>query len=224
VRDAAPEAEDADDELVLVFPSSDAFLAAYDESSPHGSVTYPTRRRPAVGRVVTVEVRLGRRRAPVLLRGRVAFCRRGHYLRSIRAAVGVELLATEAAKRDFLLKLARHEASCARRHQRWPVTLKVTCESPAAAPPFAGRLLDIGFGGALLQTAATVGEELVVQLVPPRADVAMALTARVVWAAQRAGRERAYGIRWMARDRGGEDRIHELIQRFLPPAGQLQRR
>jgi Tfp pilus assembly protein PilZ len=199
---------------ILLIADSELFAAAYNPSFPHGGVTFPTRRRLPGGQLVRIRVGLGRRRAPIELCGLVAGCRRAHYLLRIRAALEIELLPSEAAKRDYLLRMApTRPPGSRRRHERWPVAVPVLWQDGRSAR-FSGKLLDVGFGGALLRSRTTIrGDELVLQLVPPGAAQAMAIAGRVTWTGK-TGRQVGYGIRWVARDRGGENRIRELVQRL----------
>ena len=57
------------------FPDGTAFLERYLSDLEQGGLFYPTRRPLAIGEVVVVAIRLGRRRSPTLIRGQVAWRR-----------------------------------------------------------------------------------------------------------------------------------------------------
>jgi Tfp pilus assembly protein PilZ len=214
---------DADTQLVI--RSSREFAALYQTDFADGGVFYPTRKKLPVGRVVTLKVRLGRRQPPLLVFGKIAWRRPGRHLEKIRAGVGVELLASERPKADYLLQLARsgETVKSRRRHERVPVDLAVSWRHEGASEGMHGRLRDVGRGGAFLQAAETVrgDDQLVVEIAPPGAEVPMAFTARVAWTGK-VGEEIGFGIEWRARDAGGGRRIKELVRRITSRPGAEQ--
>ncbi len=208
------------------FRNGDEFLQHYDASFAHGGMFYPTRRAIPVGEAVVVAVRIGRPRDPVLLRGYVAWRRTGQHTKKIRAGVAVEFMASERGKRAFLIELARGSRPQApiRRHLRLPIDLPVSWRLSGSLEENTGVLRDIGRGGAFLHTDATeramsgVGREgedseVVVNVAPPGAAVAMPVSARIAWIGGTGG-EPGFGITWRARDAGGSRRIRELVRRM----------
>src|SRR5205809_2730598 len=137
-RVAAPTDPDAQ----LVIRNSREFAALYQANIAEGGIFYPTRKKLAIGKLVTLKVRLGRRQPPLLLYGKVAWRRPGRHLEKIRAGVGIELLATERAKSDYLLQLARsgEAVKSRRRHERVPVDLPVSWRPVGASEGLRGRL------------------------------------------------------------------------------------
>jgi Tfp pilus assembly protein PilZ len=223
VADGRP-APDLTDDADLVIRNSRDFGALFQTGTPHGGVFYPTRKKLATGTPVTVRVRLGRRQPPLLLSGKVLWRRPGRHLEKIRAGVAVEFLASEQAKVDYLLQLARGGGSIKsrRRHERVPVDLLVSWRPVGASGGQEGRLLDIGRGGAFVRCELPVrgDEQVVLEIAPPGAEVPRAFTARVAWTGK-VGNETGFGVEWRARDAGGGRRIRELVRRLTssaPPA------
>jgi len=210
----------------LVIKNTREFLAGYQPSGGNGGVFCPTRRKIPVGEMVAVKVHLGRRQPPSVVYGRVAWRRPGRHILKIRAGIGVEFLASERAKCDYLLNLARAGASARsrRHHERVPVELPVSWRRVGRLEAFSGRMRDVGRGGAFVLSPATVAmqERVVLEIVPPGAQVPMAFIGRVAWIG-RSGTENVFGIEWRARDAGGGRRIKELVRRLsdlqisLPP-------
>lgn len=214
---AATRAQVSEPAYEIVLKSRKEFLSGYDGSSPHGGVFCATRRKLPVGALVVVKVRVGRRQPPVLLHGQVAWRRPGRHLEKIRAGIGVELLESEAAKRDYLLDLAKagEAVRSRRRHERLPVEVPVRWRVPGDNVEVRGTLRDIGHGGAFItcDESAPHDAEVVLELSPPGAQVAMAFTARVAWSGSQ-GDHGGFGVEWRARDAGGGKRIKELVRRL----------
>lgn len=211
----------------LVFRSIKEFASLLQTDAGTTSLFFPTRRRLATGAPVTVRVRLGRRKPPMLVFGKVLWRRSGRHLQKIRAGLAVEILPTEAIKLEYLLDLAKADtdAKSRRRHERVPVDLLVTIRPLGTQEDHGGRIGDIGKGGAFVYTTLPVknGDQLVLEIAPPGAEVPMAFTARVAWTAG-SGDTAGFGIQWRARDAGGGRRIRELVRRFIagsrkPPNG-----
>jgi Tfp pilus assembly protein PilZ len=206
----------------LVLRSRQEFLAGYDATLPHGGVFCPTRRKASKGAPATVKVNLGRRQPPLVIAGRVIWRRPGRHLQKIRAGICVEFLPTEKAKIDYLLDLAKagETVRSRRRHERLPVEIPVAWHLPGVGAPARGVLRDIGRGGAFVRSNSPVPSdaEVVLELSPPGAQVAMAFTARVAWTAAQ-GPEPGFGVEWRARDAGGGKRIRELVRRLTATAG-----
>jgi type IV pilus assembly protein PilZ len=206
----------------LALRSRQEFLAGYDATLPHGGVFCPTRRKANKGAPATVKVNLGRRQPPLVIAGRVVWRRPGRHLQKIRAGICVEFLPTEKAKIDYLLDLAKagEAVRSRRRHERLPVEIPVNWHLPGSGAPARGILRDIGRGGAFVRSNSPVPSdaEVVLELSPPGAQVAMAFTARVAWTAAQGG-EPGFGVEWRARDAGGGKRIRELVRRLTSAAG-----
>ena len=200
--------------------SRQEFLGGYDPSFPHGGVFCPTRGKAVKGAPATVTINLGRRQPPLVLAGRVAWRRPGRHLQKIRAGICVEFLPSEKPKIDYLLDLAKagDTVRSRRRHERLPVDVPVNWHLPGVAPAH-GMLRDIGRGGAFILSDAPApsDSEVVLELSPPGAQVAMEFTARVAWTAAQ-GSEAGFGVEWRARDAGGGKRIRELVRRLTAVA------
>ena len=199
------------------FSDGTAFLERYLSDLGQGGLFYPTRRPLAIGEIVVVAIRLGRRRSPTLIRGQVAWRRPGKHSTKVKAGIGIQFLASDAQARDYLLGVARGDSAemVARRHQRLPVELPVLWQVPGALQDNAGILRDIGRGGAFIRTEDPIPSErdIVLKVSPPGAEVAMPLSARVAWRGHPNG-EHGFGVEWKARDAGGTRRIKELVRRI----------
>jgi Tfp pilus assembly protein PilZ len=206
----------------LSLRSRQEFLSGFDATIGNGAVFCPTRRKAQKGAPATVKINLGRRQPPLVLAGRVVWHRPGRHLQKIRAGICVEFLAGEKAKIDYLLDLAKagDTVRSRRRHERLPVEVPVNWHTPGAAAPARGILRDIGRGGAFVRSASPAlnDAEVVLELSPPGAQVAMEFTARVAWTANPGG-EPGFGIEWRARDAGGGKRIRELVRRLTEATG-----
>ncbi|HEY0711682.1 MAG TPA: PilZ domain-containing protein [Polyangia bacterium] len=204
----------------LELRSRQEFLSGYDSSFPSGGVFCPTRGKAVKGAPATVTINLGRRQPPLVLAGRVAWRRPGRHLQKIRAGICVEFLPSEKPKIDYLLDLAKagDTVRSRRRHERLPVDVPVNWHLPGATPA-RGMLRDIGRGGAFIRSNAPApsDSEVVLELSPPGAQVAMEFTARVAWTAAQ-GPEAGFGVEWRARDAGGGKRIRELVRRLTAVA------
>jgi Tfp pilus assembly protein PilZ len=206
------------------FSDGTAFLERYLADLGQGGLFYPTRRPLAIGEIVVVAIRLGRRRSPTLIRGQVAWRRPGKHSTKTKAGIGIEFLPTETQARDYLLAVARGDSAemVARRHQRLPVEIPVLWAVPGELRDNTGVLRDIGRGGAFVKTerAAAAGRRRRPQGLPPGAEVAMPLSARVAW---KGTRRRA---RLRRRVEGPRRRRHAPDQRARPPhrSARLSRR
>jgi len=201
----------------LVLRGRQEFLAGYDATLPHGGVFCPTRRKAVKGAPATVKVNLGRRQPPLIIAGRVLWRRPGRHLQKIRAGICVEFLPSEKPKIEYLLNLAKagETVRSRRRHERLPVEVPVHWHLPGSGAPARGILRDIGRGGAFVVSAspAPSDAEVVLELSPPGAQIAMEFTARVAWTGAQ-GQESGFGVEWRARDAGGGKRIRELVRRL----------
>ena len=201
----------------FVIKNVSEFHASYQPSGGNGGVFCPTRSKLQVGDLLTVKVRMGRRQPPMTLYGRVAWRRPGRHLLKIRAGIGVEFLPGEQAKCEYLLEMARSGPSVRsrRRHERIPVDLPIGWHPVGSTEGLEGKLRDVGRGGAFVLSTATVphGSQVVLEIVPPGAQVPMAFIGRVAWTGK-TGAENVFGIEWRARDAGGGRRIKELVRRL----------
>jgi Tfp pilus assembly protein PilZ len=199
------------------FQTGAAFLERYLPELAAGGVFFPTRRPLAIGENVVVAIRLGRRRSPMLVRGKVAWRRPGKHTTKVKAGIGIAFLASETQTRDYLLAVARGDSAemLARRHHRLPVELPVRWQIPGVLTDNEGVLRDIGRGGAFVRTMDPLPADgdVVLKVSPPGAEVAMPLSARVAWKGGPSG-EHGFGVEWKARDAGGNRRIKELVRRI----------
>lgn len=213
--DAASESYVAATEFL--FRSQEQFRSAYDAASfTHGGVFCATRRKLPEGTPVTVRVRLGRRRPPLVLRGHVAWRRPGRNSEHIRAGLGVAFAPTERPKLAFVLEPGQEAmVKSRRRHERIPVSLQVTWWPEGGNDPIPGTLRDVGRGGAFVRTKHDIQSNtpVVLEVAPPGAAVAMSFAGRVAWIG-RAGDDAGFGLEWRARDAGGGRRIKELVRRL----------
>ena len=201
----------------FVVKNTREFLTGFQPSGGNGGVFCPTRRNVPVGETVAVKVRLGRRKPPMVVYGQVAWRRPGRHILKIRAGIGVEFLAGERAKWEFLLELAQTGTSAhsRRRHERVPVDLPISWRLVGSLEAFTGHLRDVGRGGAFVLSPATVAiqERVVLEIAPPGAEVPMAFIGCVAWTGK-SGTENVFGISWRARDAGGGRRIKEMVRRL----------
>jgi Tfp pilus assembly protein PilZ len=212
----------AQGEIEFGFRNRREFLAGFDQTFPQGGVFCPTRRKVLEGAPAVVRVNLGRRQPSLLLFGQVAWRRAGRHLQKIRAGVCVEFLPSERAKLDYLMDLARagDAVRSRRRHERLPVEVPVNWHVTGAGQIARGILRDIGRGGAFVRSSALApsDSEVVLEVSPPGAQIAMEFTARVAWTVPK-GVDTGFGIEWRARDSGGGKRIRELVRRLTALAG-----
>jgi Tfp pilus assembly protein PilZ len=198
------------------------FLAQYQASSEaaflHGGVFFPTREAIALGESVIVEVRCPELVDRILFRGTVAWRRAGRHRSKTRAGIGVEFLAAERHKRDFLLAFARGELPREvgkRRHRRLPTVLAVDWRVKEDRSQHQSTIDDIGPGGAFIRTQALAptGTSIVLEVVPPGAVVPLSIEGRVAWAREAPGEE-GLGVEFRCRDTGGLRRLKELVRRL----------
>jgi len=193
------------------------FLEQYQSSFLYGGLFYPTREAVPLGEAVVIEVRFPELEDRVLLRGFVAWRRQGRYRVGQRAGIGIEFLAAERHKRDFLLAVARGEMEnlAPRRHRRLPIELRVDWRVKEDRSRRSATLDDIGPGGAFLRTREfyATGTPLVIEVVPPGAAAPLSIEGRVAWARQSPGEE-GLGVEFRCRDTGGLRRLKELVRRL----------
>jgi Tfp pilus assembly protein PilZ len=204
--------------LIARYQDRSEFLERYEPSFRYGGVFFPTRKVVEPGEPVLVDVRLPELRDHMLLRGTVMWRQRGKRTKSQRAGLGIEFLATEKAKRDHLLCLARGEIEpdmAQRRHRRLPIELRVDWRVPQLRERHVSLVDDIGTGGAFLRTREPppTGTSLVIELCPPGGTSAHVIEGRVAWQRHTPGFE-GVGIEFRCRDIGGMRRLRELVKRI----------
>lgn len=204
------------------YRSGTEFLTQYQSAFPFGGLFYSTREVIPLGEAVLVEVQFPELAGKLLLRGFVAWRMPGRQKTATqprrRAGIGVEFLAAEGQKRDFLLLVARGELSqnvAPRRHRRLPIELRVDWRVKESRSGFSSILDDICPGGAFLRTREVqpAGTPLVLSLVPPGAAAPLSIEGRVAWARRNPGDE-GLGIEFRCRDTGGLRRLRELVRRL----------
>ena len=203
--------------LISRFRTGKEFLERYQSSFLYGGLFCPTRQAIAAGDLVVLDIRMPSLRDHMLVRGMVAWHRRGRRSQSIRAGLGIEFLASEQGKRDHLLALARGDENCQaqRKFRRLPIEIRVDWRVPNDRVRHMSLVKDIGAGGAFIRTrdAPPMGTSVVLELVPPGATVAQAIEARVAWLQDTPGHEGA-GVEFRCRDLGGMRRLRELVRRI----------
>src|SRR5688572_5371131 len=91
------------------YRSKGEFLEQYQPTFLFGGLFFPTRDPVALGEAVVVEISFPELTERMLVRGFVSFRRAGRHRTGTRAGIGVEFLASERLKHDFLLAVARGE-------------------------------------------------------------------------------------------------------------------
>lgn len=199
------------------YRSAAEFLVAYQGSFPHGGLFFPTREHVTVGELVFAEVRFPELGDRLLVRSFVAWRRSARVREGTPAGVGVEFLASEEKKRDFLLAAARGEVPQihARNHRRIPVHMPVEWQVKEERARLSAVVEDIGPGGAFLRTGEhrPIGTPVVVEITPPGGAAPLAVEGRVAWARTTPGAE-GFGVEFRCRDTGGLRRLKELCRRL----------
>jgi uncharacterized protein (TIGR02266 family) len=193
------------------------FLLAYQPSFPYGGLFFPTREHATVGEMVLAEVRFPELSDRLLVRSFVAWRRSARVREGTAAGIGVEFLASERRKRDFLLGAARGEvgAIVTRNHRRIPVQLRVAWYVTDERTKLEAVVEDIGPGGAFLRTSdqRPAGTHVVVEITPPGGAAPLAVEGRVAWSRADAGNE-GFGVEFRCRDTGGLRRLKEMCRRL----------
>jgi Tfp pilus assembly protein PilZ len=200
------------------YRSAQEFLQGYQGSFPTGGLFFPTREHATVGEAVLAEVRFPELGDRLLMRSFVAWRRSARVREGTAAGIGVEFLESERKKRDFLLAVARGEASgcvVARNHRRIPVQLAVAWYVKDERARMSATVLDIGPGGAFLSTPnhRPSGTHVVVEITPPGGAAPLAVEGRVAWARTEPGSE-GFGVEFRCRDTGGLRRLKEMCRRL----------
>jgi len=192
------------------------FLAAYQSQFLHGGLFVPTTAEYQLGMQVVVEVRYPCLRTPLSIRGFVAWRRPGRRSQ-MRGGIGVEFLASERNKRDFLLGAVRGEIVdiMQRRHRRIPVQVRVQWRIKEDRGRYSSQIEDIGEGGAFIRTTDfhPIGAALLLDVSVPGSERHITLQGRVAWTRHTVGDE-GMGVEFRCRDSGGTRRLRELIRRI----------
>ncbi len=194
-----------------------AFLEGYQSSFATGGMFFNTREHVTVGEPVMVEVRFPELGDRMLLRCFVAWRRSARVREGTPAGVGVQLEPEEVGKRDFLLAVARGEASrkVTRSHRRLPVNLPARWHVVDARERFTATIANVSAGGAFLSTRdeCAPGTQVVVELVPPGGAAPLDIQARGVWRSAVPGYV-GFGVEFRCRDTGGLRRLKEMVRRL----------
>ncbi|RMH40465.1 MAG: hypothetical protein D6689_13495 [Deltaproteobacteria bacterium] len=200
------------------YRTGDDFLTHYISTFPHGGLFFPTRAKLDLGQIVLVDVRVPNLRDRMLVCARVTWRRPANRRTGVPAGVGLEFLASERRKRDFLLALAGAGAHAQgqRRHRRLPTALPIAWRVNAEPSRRSGVLADIAPGGAFIrldEPPPAPGTEVVLQLKPPGSSAPIDLAGRVAWTRDAPG-DTALGVTFYCRDAGGMRRLRELVRRM----------
>jgi Tfp pilus assembly protein PilZ len=189
----------------------------YLANRPNGGLFLPTRKIVQPGEPVLLDIRMAELKDHLLVRGVVIDRQRGRRNQGIRAGLFVEFLGSESAKRDHLLALANGPADVAalRKHRRLPIEMQVDWRVPNQSERHISLVDDIGIGGAFLRTAQRPpeGSPVVLELLPPGANLPQSIEGRVAWHRQEPGAE-GVGVEFRCRDIGGMRRLRELVRRI----------
>src|SRR5436190_1015537 len=168
------------------YRNGNEFLRHYQPSFDGGGIFFPTREALDEGQRVVVEVRLPGMPQRVLLRGTVAWRRAGRHSTKLRAGLGIEFHQGDAARRDFLLEVARGDVPKeiqARRHRRLPVDLSVEWRMPNERASHTGEIEDISVGGCFIRSEGSPapGGDIFLHVSPPGSVQPLEIAARVAW-------------------------------------------
>ena len=194
-----------------------AFLQAYQSDSLHGGLFIPTRRKLPLGSPVVVDIRFPELRSVVLVRGFIAWRRAGKNLSKLRAGLGLEFLASEANKREFLVAVAKGGIIdlAQRRHRRLPVDVRVGWRPKTDQSWRIDNLDDIGEGGAFIRTRQflPIGSPVIIEIVAPGGERKISIEGKVTWTRHTPGEE-GIGLEFKCRDAGGARLLQELVRRI----------
>ncbi len=199
------------------YRGGEEFLRHYQPSLVGGGVFFPTREAIPLGTPVIVEIRFPGLCNKQLVRGFVAWRRAGKHRTKLRAGLGIEFLAAEIKRRDFVIAVAKGEIveMITRRHRRLPVTLVANWRVVCDRDTHHSHVEDIGPGGAFLRTTEFLppGTEIVLDVTPPGSLRPLEIAAKVCWTRHTEGEE-GIGVEFKARDAGGTRRLKELVRRL----------
>lgn len=181
--------------VTLAFATKEEFLAAYHPSDG-GSLSTRTRTDASIGEEVLIEISFPGLPNRALVRAVVMGIAFEHGLRFAFSAADV-------TTRDFLLAVARGEATVQtthRDHARFPAHLKATWNVRGAAPR-ATTLEDVSAGGAFVRAddPPAVATEVELAITAPGGE-ALAATGTVAWLRQ--GKDPGFGVEF--HDMAGE--------------------
>jgi len=199
------------------YQDGQGFVQAFQSDSLHGGLFIPTRKKLPLGSPVVVDVRFPELRSVVLVRGFLAWRRAGKNRSKLRAGLGVEFLASEANKCEFLLGVAKGDIIdlVQRRHRRLPVDLRVGWRLKADRTWQINQLDDIGEGGAFIRTTQflPLGSPVILEIVAPGGERKISIEAKVAWTRHTPGEE-GIGVEFKCRDGGGTRLLQELVRRI----------
>jgi Tfp pilus assembly protein PilZ len=199
------------------YQDGQSFIQAFQSDSLHGGLFIPTRKKLALGSPVVVDVRFPDLRSVVLVRGFLAWRRAGKNRSKLRAGLGVEFLASEATKREFLLGVANGSIIdlVQRRHRRLPVDLRVGWRLKSDRAWQINQLEDIGEGGAFIRTTQflPIGSPVILEIVAPGGERKLSIESKVAWTRHTPGEE-GIGVEFKCRDSGGTRLLQELVRRI----------
>jgi len=194
-----------------------AFLNAYQENFLHGGIFVPTRKKIELGTSVVADVRFPELRNTLMIRGIIAWRRAGKRRMKLRAGLGLEFLASESKKRDFLIGVAKGEIVdiIQRRHRRLPVTIRVDWRGKSDRSWQISSVEDIGEGGAFISTTTfqPVGSAVILEITAPGGERKIPIEGVIAWTCHTPDQE-GMGVEFRCRDLGGARRLKELVRRI----------
>lgn len=201
--------------LRLRVRSADEWRTLVDGGVAPGTLFVPTTDRVGDGEEVLVEVTAPALPNKVVFRGAVHSWRPALPRLRVRAGASVHFADGEAHKRQFIddaLEGLRNDVP-RRRHDRFPVTVEVRYRVGASVDAQPGELTEVSAGGAMLVTSTPLplGEDVILEIVPPGAAAPMTLAAKVSYHTPSGGT----GLRFVSRDGDGARRLRELVRRLV---------
>ena len=202
------------------YQSAADFLRHYLPALDNGGIFYPTREAMLGDAPVIVELGFPELGYRLMLRGAVAWRRAGRHRTKLRAGVAIEFAPSEAVRRDFLLAVARGQRPTRnqRRHRRLPTEAPLRWRIATDRTWHEAHLSDVSYGGAFVNSPRlpAVGDDLVLEIVPPGGACPLEVAARPIWHRDEGG----FGVEFRWRDSGGARRIRELVRRLEAASGQ----
>lgn len=194
-----------------------AFLDAYQENFLHGGIFVPTRKKIELGTSVVADVRFPDLRNTLMIKGIIAWRRAGKRRTKLRAGLGLEFLAAESKKRDFLLGVANGQIVdiIQRRHRRLPVEIRVDWRGKSDRSWQISSVEDIGEGGAFIRTTSfqPVGSSVILEITAPGGERKIPIEGVIAWTCHTPDQE-GMGVEFRCRDLGGARRLKELVRRI----------
>ncbi len=199
------------------YRNGQAFLGAYQENFLHGGIFVPTRKKIELGTSVVADVRFPDLRNTLMIRGIIAWRRPGKRRTKLRAGLGLEFLAAESKKRDFLLGVANGQIVdiIQRRHRRLPVEIRVDWRGKSDRTWQISSVEDIGEGGAFIRTTSfqQVGSAVILEITAPGGERQIPIEGVIAWTCHTPDQE-GMGVEFRCRDLGGARRLKELVRRI----------